>query len=76
MATHANHRPAANPSEREIAERSTTKAAISQHPKNLDFGAVHAVSTRSFKKPPGAAPIEVSLRPGGAKTPEAAGDVR
>jgi hypothetical protein len=42
----------------------------------LDFCTGQAVSTRSFKKPPGAAPIEVSFRPGGAGNPNAAGDVR
>ena len=36
----------------------------------------HAVSTRNFRKPPGAPPIEVSLRPGGAGSAAAAGDVR
>ena len=44
--------------------------------KNLDFCAIHDVSTRSFKKPPGARPIEVSFRPGGAGRSDAAGDVR
>ena len=36
----------------------------------------HAVSTRNFKKPPGARPIGVSFRPGGAGRSDAAGDVR
>ena len=36
----------------------------------------NAISTRSFKNPPGAAPIEVSFRPGGAGRAAAAGDVR
>ena len=36
----------------------------------------HAVSTRSFKKPPGAKPIEVSFKPGGGGSPSAAGEVR
>jgi len=42
----------------------------------LAFRAVHAVSTRNFKKPPRAKPIEVSFKPGGAESPDAAGDVR
>ena len=43
---------------------------------NLDFSPAHTVSTRNFKKPPGARPIGVSFRPGGAGRSDAAGDVR
>ncbi len=42
----------------------------------LAFWTAHAVSTRNFKKPPGAKPIEVSFKAGGAESPDAAGDVR
>jgi hypothetical protein len=44
--------------------------------KILIFSAGHTVSTRSFKKPPGARPIGVSFRPGGAGRSAAAGEVR
>ena len=56
-------------------------AGIRQKPlyvmqKILIFCSFHPVSTRSFKKPPGARPIEVSFKPGGSGSPAAAGEVR
>ena len=44
--------------------------------RNIDFSAAYTVSTRSFRKPPGAKPVDVSFRPGGARRSDAAGDVR